>query len=213
MDIAPWPKDADQKIRDEAANANMPQAIEILDRLAKIVMGNAHLVEYYADIWDPRSVEALTDAQEEFATNASNVNDVWTGTAAEEFKAWALKFNNSLNDCKAALKGPRDVLWECSRLITETYKLAIELIGKVASSLVTATTGAVSVPFDLLGIIGDLLADFIDMAAKLIGEALVKMRDYRKAMADMRSAAARLTDLVPMGKVVADKEGWKVRPA
>jgi uncharacterized protein YukE len=208
-----WPKDSDDQIRQAAADANVPGVGEILDKLVAITMGNAELIEYYAETWDPRAVESLTAAQEEFAQDASNINDVWTGGAADEFKAWTVKFNTALNDCKTALSGPRNTLWECSALITRTYKLAIDLVAKIATTVVKLTTGIAGLPLNVLGVVSDLLTSFIDVAAKLIGDALVTMRDYRKAMADMRSAAARLTDLVPMGAVVAGKAGWQPRPA
>lgn len=214
MDTAPWPGEQADEIRKWAQEVGMPEVNEVLDTLASI-MGNAPLVEHYASIWSPTTMERLTSAQDDFAMKVSNVNDVWTGSAADEFKAWATKFNTSLNDLKGVLDRMRDTLFECSSIITDVYRLAIELIAGVASQLIKLTTGiAGSIPdfLDIFNVIGQILGWFIEQAGRLISEGLDKMARFRRTMSALEGKVAALNDLVPMGRVVAETGGWQVRP-
>jgi hypothetical protein len=213
VDIQVWPEESAQKIKDEAANAGMPEAIDMVDRLAKIVMGNARLVEDYAYVWMPKVVGNLSAAQEDFTAKVSKVNDVWTGPAADEFKLWAGKVDIAFKDCKALLKAPRDALLNCSRIITRNYSEAIKLVGRFAAALIEVTTGILSLPIDVLGMVGDLLATFVQEAANLIALAVEQMGEFRRTMVTLEGDVAALTDLVPMGHVVGDAGGWQVRPA
>jgi hypothetical protein len=210
-----WPAEHDAKIREVAAEMGDNAAIAVLDKL-KDILGHAPKMEQYGDIWSPQTMDRLTEAQEDFDLCVSRINDVWQGSAADEFKAWALKYRNSLGDFKGVVEGIREALYGCSKTITDVYKLAIELVATIAAQLVKLTTGilgSIPNPFGVADAIGGLLSAFIQKAGQLIGEGLGKMQEFRTIMSQIDSKVASLAELVPMGHVVAEKGGWEVRPA
>lgn len=210
-----WPEEQDQQIRDVASQMGDNVAIAMLDKL-KDVLGDAPQVEHYADVWAPNTMELLATAQEDFAKCVSNINDVWTGSAADEFKAWATKYNNSLTDFKGLMDGMRKGLFDCSKTITEVYRMGIDLVTTIASQIVRAAGGILgSIPnvFGLANVIGGLLGAFIEQAGKLIGDGIKRMQEFRTIMSEIDSKVASLADLVPMGHMVGETGNWEVRPA
>ncbi len=210
-----WPTEQDGKIREVANELGDTAAIAILDKL-KDILGDAPKVERFAEVWSPDTMELLSNAQEDFGRCVSNINDVWQGPGADEFKAWATKYHNSLNDFKGQLDTMRKCLFDCSRTITNVYKLAIDLVATIASQLVKLTTGiagSVLNPFNIAGVLGGVLGAFIEKAGQLIGEGLMRMQEYRSIMSEIDSKVASLADLVPMGHMVSETGNWEVRPA
>jgi uncharacterized protein YukE len=208
-----WPEEDAQRIKEVATAVEMPDGIELVDRMKNIIAGDAALVESYAEIWVPKSVDELTERQDTFNALVTRVNDVWTGTAADEFKAWAVKYNTAINECKTAMNGPFDTLWKCSAEITKTYSAAVKMIGRIAAKIVEITSDIVNIPLFALAELGELIQLFITEATTLLGDALERMQGYREAMSRMRGAVAELAQLVPMGHVVGDPAGWQPRPA
>lgn len=210
-----WPDEQDQQIRDVASQMGDNAAIAILDKL-KDILGDAPQVEHYAAVWAPGTMQLLATAQKDFALCVSDINDVWTGSAAEEFKAWATKYNNSLNDFKGLMDGMRKGLFDCSKTITEVYRMAIDLVTTIASQIVRATGGIIgAIPnvFGLANVLGGLLGAFIEQAGKLIGDGIKRMQEFRTIMSEIDSKVASLADLVPMGHMVAETGNWEVRLA
>lgn len=210
-----WPAEHDAKIREVAAELGDNAAIEVLDKL-KDILGHAPKMEQYGDIWAPETTDHLTEAQVDFDLCVSNINDVWQGPAADEFKAWASKYRLSLIDFKGVVDGMRNALYECSGTIIEVYKMAINLVASVASQIVKFTTGIIGAFPDVIGVadaIGNLLGSFIEQAGKLIGDGLDKLYRFRRIMSEVETKVAGLAELVPMGHVVAEKGSWEVRPA
>jgi uncharacterized protein YukE len=210
-----WPAEHDQKIRDVAAEMGDDVTIAVLDKL-KDILGDAPRVEHYADVWAPSTMELLANAQEDFSRCVSNINDVWQGAAADEFKAWSTKYNNSLTDFKGLMDGMRKGLMDCSRTITDVYKTAIDLVATIASQLVKLTTGilaSIPNPFGAANAIGGVLGAFIEKAGQIIGDGLKRMQEFRSIVSDIESKVASLADLVPMGHMVAETGNWEVRPA
>lgn len=213
MGFEEWPEEDAQRIKEVATAVEMPDGIELVDRMKNIIAGDAALVESYAEIWVPESVDELTERQDTFNALVTRVNDVWTGTAADEFKAWAVKYNTAINECKTAMNGPSDTLWKCSAEITKTYSAAVKMIGRIAAKIVEITSDIVNIPLFALAELGELIQLFITEATTLLGDALERMQGYREAMSRMRGAVAELAQLVPMGHVVGDPAGWQPRPA
>lgn len=210
-----WPAEHDAKIREVAAELGDNAAIDVLDKL-KGILGRAPKMEQYGDIWSPEAMDCLTEAQEDFDLCASNINNVWQGPAAEAFQAWASKYRLSLIDFKGVVEGMRKALYDCSRTITEVYKMAINLVATIASQIVKFTTGILGSIPDVIGIadvIGGVLGTFIEQAGKLIGDGLSRMQEFRTIMSEVESRVAALAELVPMGHMVAEKGNWQVRPA
>ena len=210
-----WPSEQDAKIREVAAEMGDNAAIAVLDKL-KDILGHAPKMERYGDVWSPDTMDRLTGAQEDFDLCVSHINDMWQGPAADEFKAWALKYRNSLGDFKGVVDGMRKALYDCSKTITEVYKTAINLVAMIAAQLVKLTTGILGSfpnPFGLADVIGGVLGAFIEQAGRIIGDGLSRMQEFRTIMSEIASLVASLAELVPMGHVVAEKGGWEVRPA
>jgi len=206
-----WPEHDAQQIKGASAMAELPDGIELVDRLKKIVAGDAAMVESYAEVWAPKSVDDLTDTQDVFNALVTRVNDVWTGTAADEFKAWAVKYNTSINDCKNAMQSAADTLWKCSQEVTKTYSAAVKMIGRIAAKIVEITSDIINIPISMVSEIGEVIELFITEATTLLGDALERMQGYREAMSRMRGAVAKLAQLVPMGHIVGDPTGWQPR--
>lgn len=209
-----WPQEQNQQIRDVASHMGDSTAIAMLDKLHDI-LGDAPQVEHYADVWSPNTMELLTTAQEDIARCATNINDVWTGPAAEEFKGWAAKYYNSLADFKGLVDAMRKALFDCSKTITEVYRMGIDLVTTIASQIVRAAGGVLgSIPnfFGLGNVIGGLLGAFIEQAGKLIGDGIKRMQEFRTIVSEIDSNVARLADLVPMGHLAAETGNWEVRP-
>lgn len=213
MGFEEWPEEDAQNIKGAAAAVEMPDGIALVDRMKEIIAGEAALVESYAEVWVPKSVDDLTESQDRFNALVTRVNDVWTGTAADEFRAWAVKCNTAINECKTAMNGPYDTLWRCSAEITRTYSAAVRMIGRIAAKIVEITSDVINLPISMLGELGELIQQFIVEATTLLGDALERMQGYREAMSRMRGAVAELAQLVPMGHVVGDPAGWQPRPA
>jgi hypothetical protein len=209
-----WPAEHDAKIREVAAEMGDNAAIDVLDKL-KSILGRAPKMEQYGDIWSPETMDCLTEAQVDFDLCVSHINNVWQGPAAEAFNAWASKYRLSLIDFKGVVEGMRKALYDCSKTITEVYKMAINLVATIASQIVKFTTGIIgAIPnvMDVADVLGGLLGAFIEQAGKLIGDGLSRMQEYRTIMSEVDSKVAGLAELVPMGPVVAEKGGWEVRP-
>lgn len=209
-----WPQEQDQQIRDAAGYLGDSMAIALLDKLHDI-LGDAPQVEHYAEVWSPSTMELLATAQEDIARCATNINDVWTGAAAEEFKGWSTKYYNSLTDFKGLMDGMRKALFDCSKTITEVYRMAIDLVSTIASQIVRAAGGILgSIPnvFGLGNVIGGLLGAFIEQAGKLIGDGIKRMQEFRTIMSEIDSNVAKLADLVPMGHMAGETGNWEVRP-
>lgn len=210
-----WPAEQDAKIREVAAEMGDNLTLAVLDKL-KDILGHAPKMEQYGNVWSPDTMDRLTEAQEDFDFRVSNINDVWQGPAADEFKGWALKYRTSLNDFKGVVDGMRKALYDCSKTITEVYKTAIELVAMIAKQLVELTTGIIGsfpLPFGVADAVGSVLGAFIEKAGKIIGDGLSRMQEFRTIMSEIDSKVASLAELVPMGHVVAEKGGWEVRPA
>lgn len=215
MDTAPWPSDQDAKIREWAGKTGNALATEMLDKLYDI-LGNAPKVEHYADLWSPTTMELLANAQTDFAQCVSNVSEVWAGPAQAEFDKWATKFSTSLESFKGVVEVMRKCLFECSRTITDVYRMAIDLVAMVAGQIVKLTTGIIGSipnPLGLANVIGSLLDGFIQAAGKLLGDGLKRLQEFRGIMSEIESKVASLSDLVPMNKSVTSPGGWEVRPA
>jgi uncharacterized protein YukE len=215
MDVAPWPSDQDAKIREWAGKTGNALATEMLDKLYDI-LGNAPKVERYAALWAPTTMELLANAQTDFALCVSKVSAVWSGTAQAEFDKWATKFHASLEAFKGVVDVMRKCLFECSKTITDVYRMAIDLVAAVAGQIVKVTTGIIGSipnPLGLANVVGSLLDGFIQAGAKLLGDGLKKLQEFRSIMSEIEGKVASLTDLAPLIEPATNPGDWEVRAA
>ncbi|MBP2477804.1 hypothetical protein JOF53_006676 [Crossiella equi] len=228
MEAAPYPTAQDAEIRKWAERLSKPDVISLLDTARKMVIGEVMSLDRLGDKWSPNARERLSTINTRLKTRQSTVDNVWSGDAAEAYKAWVGGYAEGIKGFKSAFESAREALHQFRTDIVGIYGEVIALIGRIAGELAAATGsivggaigGVAGGPIGML--IGALTAGqveayrllgvFVSECGAMINLALRKAEDFKNTAAKLASSVAELENVVPMQARVGNQKDWKVRP-
>ncbi|MEV6873917.1 hypothetical protein [Amycolatopsis sp. NPDC051128] len=223
---APYPEDADAKVREIADIFGRNDILRLLDDMRNKLLGNAVGVQELAERF--AAVGTLVDAKADIGGAVQAVSGTWSGRGAGQFGAYTTRVSEALDKQNSAVGAVSSILTDMTNLVVDTYASAIQFLGtcaaelakidaKVLIALLTAVIPIVDVftAKDVIDTVieafGALVKDFVD----LLAEAGKKMGEFRaKADALVRSDIdfPEIPELAS-GSGIDNQKQWRVDPS
>ncbi|MCR6481239.1 hypothetical protein M8542_00245 [Amycolatopsis sp. OK19-0408] len=223
---APYPEDADAKVRQIAEIFGRNDILRLLDDMRVKLLGDVLSVQKLAEQF--AAVSTLADAKADVGGAVQAVSGTWSGRAAGQFGAYTTRVSEALDKQNTAVGAVSAILTDVTNLVVDTYASAIKFLGTCAGELakfdlkaiVAALTSVIPIvdvftTSDLIDTVveafGTLVKDFVD----LLADANDRMGEFwGKANALVRSNTdfPEIPDL-GTGSGIDNQKQWRVDPS
>ncbi|HEX6357418.1 hypothetical protein [Actinophytocola sp.] len=211
-----WPEDAARTVKEWAGKAHQWAVATTIDAIRDI-LGHPENVMAIATTWSPDASRFISDAKEGISSAKTDLKAYWEGTAFDAFNTYIDEVGKTIDATYKVMTDMSDHVLEMRKLITDTYKSAIEFIGRCAASIYEE---AGSVAQNLKNIWGGVcaailraLATFLREYTDMMSKAATTMTEYQTKGALLQRRASELRIPDPLPASVAEPGNWRVRKA
>ncbi|HEY3464634.1 MAG TPA: hypothetical protein VGL47_05840 [Amycolatopsis sp.] len=223
---APYPEDADAKVRQIAGIFHRDDILRLLDDMRTKLLGNVLSVQKLAEQF--AAVSTLADAKADIGNAVQVVSGTWSGRAASQFGAYTTRVSEALDKQNSAVGAVSSILTDMTNLVVDTYATAIKFLGTCAAELAKIDVKAIIAALTAVIPIVDIFTakDVIDTVVEAFG-TLVKdfvdlLADSEKKMGEFWGKANALvrsdTDFPEIpelqgGSGIDNQKQWRVDPS
>jgi hypothetical protein len=220
---APYPEDADRKIRAAARLVFYDAPVQTLDLIKTQLFGSADRAEWKAQDWATSTV--MSASRKEIQGAKDNLAAYWEGGAFNAFNSYASSVVGILDGNQSTMGNMSSVLGNCIVTVYQTYASAISLIGKcfadlcnvggwVAIALATEEIPVVDVLTDAAALnkLIDALTSFVKNVTDLLSSATGQIGQYRAQGLSFQRYGSEFKIPESPGTAVGDVGGWHVHP-
>lgn len=220
---APYPEDADHKIRTAAGLVFYDAPAQTLDLIKTQLFGSADRAESKAQGWATSTV--MSDSRTEIQTAKDNLSAYWEGGAFNSFNSYASSVVGILDGDQSTMGNVSSVLGNCIATVYQTYASAISFIGKCLADLFSAgawvavalATSEIPVVDVLTGAAAlnkliDVLTSFVKNVTDLLSSATGQIGQYRAQGLSFQRYGSEFKVPEQPGGSMGDVGGWHVHP-